>query len=68
MTAFAASRRVVHPMKAYTGPPATLGSTAKAYVRLIVWCDACKHQVDPDVAALAEKHGAETQHQGRSLG
>jgi hypothetical protein len=39
---------------------ATLGSTAKAYVRLIVWCDACKHQVEPDVAALAEKYGAET--------
>jgi hypothetical protein len=47
-------------MKAYTRLPATLGSTAKAYVRLIVWCKACRHQTEPDVAALAEKYGAET--------
>ena len=47
-------------MKAYTGPPATLGSTAAAAVRLIVWCKACRHQIEPDVAAMAEAYGAAT--------
>ena len=45
-------------MKAYTGPPATLGSTAEAHGRLIVWCNACRHQVEPEVAAMAAKYGA----------
>jgi hypothetical protein len=44
----------------YTGPPATLGSTAAAGMRLIVWCRDCRHQVEPDPAATAERHGAET--------
>ena len=47
-------------MKAYTGPPATLGSTAAAAVRLIVWCNASRHQIEPDVAAMAGKYGAAT--------
>ena len=44
----------------YTGPPATLGSTAAAHARLIVGCCDCRHQVEPDPAALAERYGAET--------
>jgi hypothetical protein len=47
-------------MKPYRGPLATLGSTAAAEARVIVWCDACGHQVEPDVAALVEKYGAAT--------
>ena len=35
-------------MKAYRGPPMTLGAAAAAQVRLIVWCKACQHQVEPD--------------------
>jgi hypothetical protein len=45
-------------MKPYRGPPATLGSAAAAEVRVIVWCDACGHQTEPDAALLAEKYGA----------
>jgi hypothetical protein len=47
-------------VKAYTGPPATLGSTAAAAVRLIVWCNACRHRIEPDVAAMAGKYGEAT--------
>ena len=42
------------------GAPATLGSTAKAHLRLIVWCKNCRHQVEPDPAEMAERYGAET--------
>jgi hypothetical protein len=45
-------------MNRYTGPPATLGSTAAAHARLIVWCRDCRHKVEPDPAALAERYGA----------
>jgi hypothetical protein len=47
-------------MKSYIGPPATLGSTAAAQVRIIVWCRDCQHQVEPDPAEMAERYGAET--------
>jgi hypothetical protein len=47
-------------MKSYRGPTATLGSTAAAEARVIVWCDACRHQVEPEAEALAEKYGATT--------
>ena len=47
-------------MKPYTGPPATAGSTAAAGVRLIAWCKACQHQVEPDPAEMAARYGAET--------
>jgi len=47
-------------MKPYRGPPATLGSTAAAQARLIVWCRDCRHQVEPDPAEMAERYGAET--------
>src|SRR5690242_7014795 len=39
------------------GPPMTLG--AAAGVRLIVWCKACRHRVEPDPAEMAERYGAE---------
>jgi hypothetical protein len=37
----------------------TLGNAAAAHVRLIVWCTACRHQVEPDPAEMAERYGAE---------
>jgi hypothetical protein len=47
-------------MKSEPGPPATLGSTAAAEARIVVWCRDCRHQVEPDPAELAERYGAET--------
>jgi hypothetical protein len=44
----------------YSGPPATLGSTARAGARIVVWCRACGHRVEPDPAAMAERYGADT--------
>ncbi len=38
--------------------PATLGSTLAAHLSLIVWCKACRHQVEPDVAEQVERYGA----------
>jgi len=38
----------------------TLGKAAAAGVRLIVWCKACQHQVEPDPAEMAERYGAGT--------
>jgi hypothetical protein len=38
----------------------TLGSAAAACVRLIVWCNECQHQVEPDPAEMAARYGAET--------
>jgi hypothetical protein len=37
----------------------TLGNAAAAHVRLIVWCKACQHQVEPNPAEMAERYGAE---------
>jgi hypothetical protein len=36
----------------------TLGAATAAGVRLIVWCRACGHQVEPDPAELAKRRGA----------
>ena len=47
-------------MKPYSGRPVTLGSTAAAQVRFIVWCKDCRHQVEPDPAEMAERYGAAT--------
>ena len=47
-------------MKAFPGPPMTLGNAATARVRFIVWCKDCRHQVEPDPAEMAERYGAET--------
>jgi hypothetical protein len=38
----------------------TLSDAAAAQVRLIVWCKACQHQVEPDPAAMAARYGADT--------
>jgi hypothetical protein len=38
----------------------TLGNAAAARVRLIVWCKACSHQVEPDPAEMARQYGAAT--------
>jgi len=38
----------------------TLGAAAAAGVRLIVWCKGCQHQVEPNPAELAQRHGAGT--------
>ena len=46
-------------MNRYTGPPATLGSTAAAHARLIVWCRDCRHQVEPEPAEMAERYGTD---------
>jgi hypothetical protein len=42
-----------------TGRPATLGSTLKADLDLIVWCKACRHRVEPDVAEQVARYGAD---------
>jgi hypothetical protein len=34
----------------------TLGSVAAAGFRLIFWCRACGHQVEPDTAELEERY------------
>jgi hypothetical protein len=35
-----------------------IGAAAAAGVRLIVWCRACRRQIEPDPAELAERYGA----------
>jgi hypothetical protein len=40
--------------------PMTLGNTAAARVRLIVWCKACGHRAEPEPAEIARRHGGET--------
>jgi ribosomal protein L37E len=39
--------------------PATLGSAAKAYLRLRVWCRECGRRVDVDPGEQAERYGAD---------
>jgi len=46
-------------VKPYRGPPATLGGTAAAGARIIVWCRDCRHQAEPDPAELARRYGAD---------
>jgi hypothetical protein len=38
----------------------TLGAAAAFQVRLIVWCKACQHQVEPEAAEMAERYCADT--------
>jgi len=38
--------------------PLTLGQALASRVRLIVWCKACQHRIEPDVAAQVERCGA----------
>ena len=47
-------------MKSNPGRPAARGSTAAAHLRLIVWCKACGHRSEPDLADQARWYGAET--------
>jgi len=47
-------------MKSPPGPPMTLHNAANAKVRLIVWCKACGHEVEPDPAEMARQYGAAT--------
>jgi hypothetical protein len=47
-------------VKSQPGPPMTLGNAAAARVRLIVWCKACRYQVEPDPAEMARRYGPET--------
>jgi hypothetical protein len=37
--------------------PATLGTSLAAHLTLIVWCKACRHQVEPDLAEQVERYG-----------
>jgi len=46
-------------MKPHRGPPATLGSTASAGARIVVWCKTCNHQIEPDPGELAARYGAD---------
>ena len=41
-------------------PLLTRGQAVAARGRLIVWCRACQHRLEPDTAAVAEEHGAAT--------
>jgi hypothetical protein len=52
-------QQVVGAMKPYTGPSATLGSSAAAQVRLIVWCRDCRHKVELDPAEQVARYGAD---------
>ena len=47
-------------MNSYSGPPATLGSTAAAGARIVIWYRACNHRVEPDPAVMAQRYGADT--------
>ena len=38
----------------------TLGNAANAELRLTVWCQGYGHQVEPDLAEMAARYGAET--------
>jgi len=38
--------------------PATLGSSLRAGVRLVCWCNKCLYTIDADVAALIARHGS----------
>jgi hypothetical protein len=46
-------------MKSAPGLSMTLGNAAAARVRLIVWCKACSHQVEPGPAEMARQYGAD---------
>src|SRR6266852_8754473 len=40
--------------------PMTLGHALAAKVRLIVWCKACGHRAEPDIADLVARYGEGT--------
>jgi hypothetical protein len=47
-------------VKSEPGPPMTLGAAVAAGVRLLLWCKACGHQVEPDPAKMAQRYGNTT--------
>ena len=47
-------------MRTEPGSPMTLGNAAANHVRIIVWCKACQHQIEPDPAAMAARYGIDT--------
>jgi hypothetical protein len=53
-----ASGKATPQVKSEPGPPMTLGNAAATRVRLIVWCKACGHQVEPDPDEHARRYGA----------
>jgi hypothetical protein len=58
-----AVRRAPRPapaVKAYAGPPMTLGNAASAHVRLIVWCKSCGRRTEPEAAEMAKRYGLKT--------
>jgi hypothetical protein len=44
-------------VKSQPGPPATVGGTAAAQARIVVWCRDCRHRVEPDPPELARWYG-----------
>ena len=42
-------------MKSEFRVPMTLGAAVAAHVRLIVWCEECRHQVEPDPVEMAAR-------------
>jgi len=38
-------------------PLLTLGQAAAAHIRLIMWCKACQHRFEPDMAELSRECG-----------
>ena len=47
-------------MRSKEGPFATLGSSARARVRLTIRCRNCRHRAEPDPDEQAERYGPET--------
>jgi hypothetical protein len=41
------------PVKSTAGPP--IGNAAAGHIRIIAWCKACRHQVEPDLAEMAAR-------------
>jgi hypothetical protein len=46
-------------MRSEPGAPMTLGAAAKAGVRIIMWCKACRHQTESDAAEMAARYDAD---------
>src|SRR3954469_18649074 len=51
------ARMAIQRRREPTGRPATLGTTERAHLALIVWCKECAHQVEPDVAEHVARYG-----------
>ena len=46
-------------VKSAPSRPATLGGSAAAGVRIVVWCRSYHHQVEPDAVEMARHYGAD---------